>query len=71
MAARAEPSGAEQVRAGVSWGIEVGCQRGHGERCGVMGEQGESGELWREVEFFGGTELGEFWGVKWNSWWIG
>lgn len=28
---------------------------------------GESGGI---VEFFGGAELGEFWGVKWNSWWV-
>ena len=22
------------------------------------------------MESFGGAELGEFWGVKWNSWWV-
>ena len=45
VAARAELCCAEQVRVGVSWRVEMGCQRGQGEQRGVVGGQGEAGEL--------------------------
>lgn len=45
VAARAELCCAEQVRVGVSWRVEMGCQRGQGEQRGVVGGKGEAGEL--------------------------
>lgn len=38
VAARAESSGAEQVRVGASWAIEVGCWRGAVRSYGGQGE---------------------------------
>lgn len=72
VAGRVEPSGAEQVRAGAFWGaIEWRCRRGDGEQFWSYKGQEKAGDPWREVEFFWGAELGESWGAKWNSWWVG
>lgn len=37
---------------------------------GVRGT-GESGGLVERSGILWGAELGEFWGVNWNSWWVG